>query len=95
MKIFLCPLFGIPGKVVYTPGHTMGSVSVLLETGDAFVGDLAMSGFPVRFNPGPPVFAEDTKRVKESIRMLLERGAKTFYPGHGKPFAAEVIKKDL
>jgi glyoxylase-like metal-dependent hydrolase (beta-lactamase superfamily II) len=38
--------YGIPGKIVYTPGHFMGSVSILLETGDAFVGDLAMSKFP-------------------------------------------------
>jgi glyoxylase-like metal-dependent hydrolase (beta-lactamase superfamily II) len=30
--------YGIPGKVVYTPGHSSGSVSVLLETGEAFVG---------------------------------------------------------
>jgi len=28
--------FGIPGKVIHTPGHSSGSVSVLLETGDAF-----------------------------------------------------------
>ena len=27
--------YGIPGKIVHTPGHSMGSVSVLLETGDA------------------------------------------------------------
>jgi hydroxyacylglutathione hydrolase len=32
--------YGIPSKIIYTPGHSMGSVSVLLETGDAFVGDL-------------------------------------------------------
>ena len=87
--------FGIRGKVVYTPGHTMGSVSVLLDNGDAFVGDLVMSGFPVRVNPGLPIFAEDTKRVKESIKLLLESGAKTFYPGHGRPFPASAISKFL
>ena len=30
--------YGIPGRVIHTPGHSMGSVSVLLNTGDAFVG---------------------------------------------------------
>jgi hydroxyacylglutathione hydrolase len=30
--------FGIAGQIVYTPGHTQGSVSVVLETGEAFVG---------------------------------------------------------
>ena len=87
--------FGIPGKVIYTPGHTMGSVSILLETGDAFVGDLVMSGFPLRLNPGLPIFAEDIKRVKESIRKLLDRGVKTFYPAHGKPFSAQIVNKFL
>jgi hydroxyacylglutathione hydrolase len=87
--------FGIHGKVIYTPGHTIGSVSVLLETGDAFVGDLAMSGFPLRLNPGLPVFAEDIERVKENIKLLVQRGARTFYPGHGKPFLADMVMKFL
>lgn len=54
--------FGIPGNVVYTPGHTMGSVSILLEIGDAFVGDLAMNGLPFGFRPGLAIFAEDIKK---------------------------------
>jgi len=87
--------YGIPGKVIYTPGHTMGSVSVLLETGDALVGDLAMNGFPMRFSPGLPIAAEDMQRMKESWKLLLEQGAQTIFPGHGKPFSAEIIRKSL
>ena len=87
--------YGIPGKIIYTPGHSMGSVSVLLETGDAFVGDLAMNAFPLRLSPGLPIFAEDVQKVKESWRRLLDEGAKTVYPAHGKPFAAEVIRRVL
>ena len=30
--------YGISGSVIHTPGHTPGSVSVLLNTGEAFVG---------------------------------------------------------
>ena len=87
--------YGIPGKVLYTPGHTMGSVSVLLETGDAIVGDLALNGLPMRIGPGLPTVAEDMQRVKESWRFLLEQGAETVYPGHGKPFSAEIIGRAL
>ncbi len=87
--------FGVAGKVVYTPGHTMGSVSILLETGEAFIGDLAMSGLPLRLSLGLPIFAEDIKKAKESISMLLEKGAKTFYPGHGNPFPVNAISKYL
>jgi hydroxyacylglutathione hydrolase len=87
--------YGIPGKVIYTPGHTIGSVSVLLETGDALVGDLAMNDFPMRFSPGLPIAAEDMQRVKESWKLLLEQGAQMIFPGHGKPFSAEIIRKAL
>jgi len=83
--------YGIPGKILYTPGHSMGSVSVLLETGDAFVGDLAMSEFPLRLSPGLPILAEDMQQVKESWKRLMEAGAKTIYPAHGKSFPVEII----
>ena len=73
----------------------MGSVSVLLETGDAFVGDLAMNGLPMRIGPGLPIFAEDLQKVKESWQLLLDRGAKTVYPAHGKPFSADAIRRIL
>jgi glyoxylase-like metal-dependent hydrolase (beta-lactamase superfamily II) len=73
----------------------MGSVSVLLETGDAFVGDLAMSDFPLRFSPGLPVLAEDMQQVRESWKVLLDAGAKTVYPAHGKPFSADIIRRIL
>ena len=87
--------FGIPGKVIHTPGHTAGSISVLLETGEAFVGDLAMNKLPLRMSPGLPILAEDLQRVKESWKMLLDQGAERIYPGHGKPFSAEYIRKAL
>ena len=87
--------FGIPGKIIYTPGHSPGSVSVLLDTGDAFVGDLAMNSFPLRLSPGLPIFAEDIQEVKNSLKMLLDKGATKIYPAHGKSFSAELIRKFL
>jgi hydroxyacylglutathione hydrolase len=87
--------YGIPGKIVHTPGHSMGSVSILLETGEAFVGDLAMSMFPLRLSPGLPILAEDMQKVRESWKLLIDRGAKTIYPAHGKPFSVDIIRKAL
>jgi glyoxylase-like metal-dependent hydrolase (beta-lactamase superfamily II) len=84
--------YGIPGNVIHTPGHSPGSVSILLETGEAFVGDLAMSQPPMRFSPGLPIFADDMETVKQSCRRLLDLGAKTIYPAHGKPFPAGVLR---
>ncbi len=87
--------YGIPGKILPTPGHSRGSVSVLLDTGDAFIGDLAMNTFPFYLRPGIPIFAEDMRQVRESWKRLLDEGAKTVYPAHGKPFPADVIRKAL
>ena len=87
--------YGIPGKVIYTPGHSAGSVSVLLETGDVFVGDMAMNKFPLRFGPGMPIFAEDTAKLKDSWKLLLDAGARTIYPSHGESFSVDIIRKAL
>ena len=87
--------YGIHGRVLYTPGHSSGSMSLLLDTGDAFVGDLAANGLPQRIGPGMSVFAEDISAVKRSWRLLLDRGAKWIYPGHGNPFRADALAKLL
>lgn len=87
--------YGIPGQVLHTPGHSSGSVSVLLDTGEAFVGDLAMNRFPLRLSPGLPIFAEDPAAVVKSWKLLLDQGASTVYPAHGKPFTTTVIERAI
>ncbi len=87
--------YGIRGKVIPTPGHSPGSVSILLDSGEAFVGDLAMNKFPLRLTAGLPIFAEDVSGLKASWKRLLDQGAKTIYPAHGDPFPAEVIRRAL
>lgn len=83
--------YGIAGLIVPTPGHTKGSVSVLLDDGSAFVGDLAFNVFPWG-GPVFPPFAEDVPRLLESWRLLLSRDVRTIYPGHGGPFAAPALR---
>lgn len=87
--------YGIQGRIIPTPGHSPGSVSVLLDSGDVFVGDLAMNNPPLRFSPGLPIFAEDFDQVKKSWEKLLDMGAKTVHPAHGKSFPVEVIRREL
>lgn len=87
--------YGISGKVFFTPGHSPGSLSVLLENGDAFVGDLCMSAPIMRKAPGFPIFADSYEQIKSSWKLLLDNGAKTIYPGHGKPFPAENLREGL
>ena len=83
--------YGIHGKVVHTPGHSSGSMSLLLDSGHAFVGCVAMNGLPFRIGPGMPCFGENISDLRESWRLIVESGAKWIYPAHGKPFEAQVL----
>jgi glyoxylase-like metal-dependent hydrolase (beta-lactamase superfamily II) len=83
--------FGINGKIVFTPGHSPGSVSVVLDSGDAIVGDLAMNGLPLTIGPSLPIFAEDISAVKNSCRKLINKGVKKIHPAHGKSFPIEKL----
>lgn len=85
--------YGISGKIVYTPGHTLGSVSVLLDSGELFAGCLAHNKLPLTTHPALPIYAHNIDLVKESWKKVIKAGAKMIFPGHGKPFSIEIIKK--
>ena len=87
--------FGIHGRVIPTPGHTWGSVSLLLDTGEAFVGDL---GGATGFRGGAPRLpsaGDAPQQLVNSWEKLLAAGAKTIYPGHGPSFPAQAIREAL
>jgi len=91
--------FGIAGQIIPTPGHTAGSLSVLLADGQAFVGDLTANYaqhnyVPLGLSSVFPPFADDGDELLESWMKLLEAGAKTIAPAHGRPFNAEVLREE-
>jgi len=87
--------YGIEGKVIHTPGHTIGSISVILQTGEAFVGDLVMNRFPSNLFSYAPIFADDLELLYKSWEMLLEENIKVIYPAHGKPLKPNKLSKGL
>lgn len=87
--------YGIPGKIVYTPGHTYGSISVILDSGDAFVGCMAHNRFPFALKPKLPIYAMDLELLKESWMKVIKMGALNIYPGHGSMFPVEKINNYL
>ena len=87
--------YGIDGQILHTPGHTIGSLSVILNSGKAFVGCMAHNGFPFRWKPGLPIYAQDINAIKENWKTLIDKGISFIYPGHGKAFPIEVIRKQL
>ncbi len=86
--------FGVAGKVIPTPGHTDGSLSVLLADGQAFVGDLTGNYAPLGLSSVFPPFADDGDELLENWMKLLGAGAKTIAPGHGQAFSAEVLREE-
>jgi len=83
--------FGIPGRIMHTPGHTPGSVSVLLDSGEAFIGCLAHNKFPFVLKPKLPIYSMDIELLKQSLKAVIDRGARILYPGHGKPIPAGMM----
>jgi glyoxylase-like metal-dependent hydrolase (beta-lactamase superfamily II) len=94
-KPYPLSMYGIDGNIIHTPGHTIGSISVILDSGEGFVGCMAHNGLPFRIHPGLPIYAQDIESVKKCWKILIDKGVKMIYPGHGKPFPAEVMKKSL
>lgn len=69
---------GIAGEILPTPGHSDDSVSLLLDDGSVFTGDLTHPSL---------VGEEDAEIIGASWRLLRDNGAKTVYAGHGPPRA--------
>jgi hydroxyacylglutathione hydrolase len=89
--------FGVPGQIVATPGHTPGSISLLLASGDLLAGDLLLGGYlgghiaPRR--PGRPYFLDDLEQTHRSIRRILDLPLTRVHVGHGGPLAPADIRR--
>lgn len=84
--------YGGRGRVILTPGHTAGSISILLPNGECIVGDLLMRGLRMG-SPSYPWFAEDLSQVRESLQRVIAAGATTLLPAHGGPFSVACLQK--
>ena len=84
--------YGLPGRIIYTTGHSPGDISLLLDDGTAFVGD-AVQGrrIPGITPPELPRMAIDVDEVLASWQVLIDAGADTIYPAHGSVITAEEL----
>jgi glyoxylase-like metal-dependent hydrolase (beta-lactamase superfamily II) len=87
--------YGIHGRVIHTPGHTRGSVSLLLESGEAFVGDLGGGAHGPGRKPGIPPAGNDRNQILASWERLFREGVTTIYPGHGPLLPASAMRAAL
>ncbi len=72
-RVFLAGL-GIQGEIISTPGHSDDSVTLILDEGIAFTGDL----------PHPMLLRDETnKLLQASWAKIRAFHVNTVYPGHG------------
>ena len=77
----LLSAYGLDGIVVHTPGHTPGSISLLVENRIAFVGDLlSNTGWP---HP-QRLYAADWSLVARSLARLQALEPEWIYTGHNR-----------
>ena len=77
---------GLLGAIVATPGHSDDSVSLVLDSGKAFTGDLHL----------PDMVQDEARAVTcQSWKTLLRLNTKMVFPGHGIPFPIEDIQQSL
>ncbi|HEV8411326.1 MAG TPA: MBL fold metallo-hydrolase [Gemmatimonadaceae bacterium] len=72
-RAFLAKL-GLAGEIIATPGHSDDSVTLILDSGDAFTGDLQGVSRADEL---------EVEAVTASWEKIRAKGAKMIHPGHG------------
>jgi len=83
---------GFNAFILHTPGHSPGSVSVVVDNELAVVGDCMFGVFPGTVFPP---FADDAGQVVQSWGRLLETGCRVFLPSHGSGNNRLLVQRDF
>ena len=87
--------WGVNGKVLYTPGHCVDHIALVLDGGEVFCGDAAAS-FPLWAGiKYCTIFMTDMDMAYQSWQKMLDAGARMIYPAHGKPFGADKLRQNI
>jgi hydroxyacylglutathione hydrolase len=76
--------------LLHTPGHTEGSMSLIVDDEVALVGDAMFGVFS--WSIFPP-FADDVPTMINSWDKLIKTGCKTYLPGHGTENSKKLLIK--
>jgi hydroxyacylglutathione hydrolase len=83
--------FGLNAALLHTPGHTPGSVSIIVDDEIALVGDAMFGVF--RESVFPP-YADNVAQLIDSWGLLLETKCEIFLPSHGRAKSRFQLLKD-
>jgi glyoxylase-like metal-dependent hydrolase (beta-lactamase superfamily II) len=82
---------GFNAYILHTPGHSTGSISVIIDDELAIVGDAMFGVF--KGSVFPP-FADNTDLMIKSWGRLLDTSCKIFLPAHGSANSRELLQKE-
>ena len=84
---------GFPSlRVISTPGHSEGSISIVVDNAIAIAGDTV---FGIFRNSIFPPFADNVPEMLNSWEKLLDTGCRLFLPGHGKSIKREKLLQEF
>lgn len=86
---------GVAGRILTTPGHSVDHLALVLDDGSTFCGDAAASFLLWAGTHYCTIFMTDMEAAYESWARMLAAGAKTIYPAHGRPFAAQKLRRNM
>ena len=82
---------GFNAYILHTPGHSDGSMSVIVDDEIALVGDCMFGVF--KGSAFPP-FALNTGQMVDSWGKLLHTACSLFLPSHGSADSRELVQRD-
>jgi glyoxylase-like metal-dependent hydrolase (beta-lactamase superfamily II) len=89
--------FGIPltGRIIETPGHSPDHLSVLFDDGNCLAGDAAAKSLQWAGAKHCVISVDDLDQYYASWQKLISGGVQHVFPSHEKPFAHEVLQRNL
>lgn len=83
---------GIHACILHCPGHSRGSVALIVDDEIALVGDAMFGIFPPSIFPP---FGDNVEQMLQSWQKLNETGCVLFLPGHGSPISQRRLKDNI
>jgi len=79
--------YGFDARALHIPGHSRGSIGILMATGDLFCGDLLWN----MKRPSTHSIVDDRSELETSVERLKSMRINMVYPGHGRPFTMDKL----
>lgn len=86
---------GLKAKMIYTPGHSSDSISLVYKDEYILCGDMAADFLNWAGAKHLTLFNENISEVYSSWEKTLSMNIRYVIPAHGKPFEAERLKENL